>query len=463
MSLLAIRNCRCLNLRRFGALEVISHFNRTSAVRRADRGQVFVLIAVALVALLACAGLAVDMGYVEHQKVKMQSAADAAAIAGASVLAGGSSAITAAADEDATLNGYTNGTNSTTVTVNNPPQSGPNTGNSSYVEVIINQPQSTFFLSVLGYNQISVAARAVAESQSAAGCVYALDTSAAQAVSLSNGVNISTSCGLIVDSSSSVALSVIGGAKLTTTSVGIVGNYAVNNGGSIVNYSSGGSLKPVTGMISVPDPLASVQAPTVSGCTYTGTQTYNSYTASQNPPYSGKYTINPGTYCGGISASNGVSVTFNPGTYILAGGGMSLQNGGGTNSGTGVTFYNTTGSAAGYTGANNSYAGINIANGVVANFSAPTSGSLAGILFFQDRSVPKGTSNSTSYFAGGTNLTLSGALYFPTTQLNYSNGANAAYTILVADTLSFTGGATMNNNYASISNGSPIKAARLCE
>jgi hypothetical protein len=435
---------------------------RTAAIAEgAERGQVFVLMAVAVVALLGCAGLAIDMGYMEHQKTKMQTAADAAAIAGASVLSGGSSAITAAADEDASLNGFTSGTNSATITVNNPPLSGPNSGNSDYVEVIVSQPQNTFFLSVLGYNQITVTARAVAESESAAGCVYALDSSASSAVSLSNGVNISSSCGVLVDSSSSTALSVIGGAKLTTTSVGVAGNYSVNNGGSIVKYSSGGSLTPVTGMIAVPDPLGSVAAPTVSGCTYTGQQVYNSYVASQNPPYSGKYSISAGTYCGGISASNGISITFGSGTYILAGGGMSLQNGGGTTSGSNVTFYNTTGAAAGYTGSNNAYGPITIANGVTATFSAPTTGSLAGILFFQDRSVAKGSAASS--FAGGTDLNLAGALYFPTTQLVYSNGASAAYTILVADTLVFTGGATMNNNYSSLASGSPIKAERLTE
>ena len=325
-----------------------------------------------MVALIGCTGLAVDMGYMEHEKTKMQTAADAAAIAGASVQAGGASVITAAADEDSSLNGFTSGSGGTTVTVNNPPLSGPNSGNSSYVEVIISQPQKTFFLTVLGYSQITVGARAVAQSQSAAGCVYALDSSAAQAVNLSNGVSISSSCGVITDSSSSVALSVIGGSKLTTTSVGVVGNYTVNNGGTIVKYSSGGTLTPSTGMLAVPDPLGSITAPTVSGCTFTGQQAYNSYVASQSPPYSGKYTISAGTYCGGISASNGISITFNPGTYILAGGGMSLQNGGGATTGTGVTFYNTTGSRAGYSGANNAYAGINIANGVTATFSAPT-------------------------------------------------------------------------------------------
>ena len=81
-----------------------------------------------MVALIGCTGLAVDMGYMEHEKTKMQTAADAAAIAGASVQAGGASVITAAADEDSSLNGFTSGSGGTTVTVNNPPLSGPNSG-----------------------------------------------------------------------------------------------------------------------------------------------------------------------------------------------------------------------------------------------------------------------------------------------------------------------------------------------
>src|ERR1700691_6034494 len=102
---------------------------------------------------------------------------------------------------------------------------------------------------------------------------------------------------------------------------------------------SGGLLTPTQNIAPVADPLVNTNAPTVGSCTYTGTQNYNSYTAQQTPPYSGHYTISPGVYCGGISASNGTSVTFNSGTYILAGGGMSLNNGGGTDTGTNVTFY----------------------------------------------------------------------------------------------------------------------------
>jgi hypothetical protein len=38
-----------------------------------------------------------------------------------------------------------------------------------------------------------------------------------------------------------------------------------------------------------------------------------------------------------------------------------------------------------------------------------------------------------------------------------------AYSILIADTITFTGGSTMNNNYTSLAGGSPIKSSVLFE
>jgi hypothetical protein len=415
-----------------------------------------------IVVLVGMVALATDVGILWSDRRQMQLAADAAAIAGVSALRS-SGDVTSAARNVASLDGFTNSVNNTTVTVNNPPASGPNAGNSNYVEVLITESEPTYFLRVLGHTSANVSTRAVSGIANSAGCIYALDPSATKAFSASNGVNVSSTCGIFVDSNSSDALDVVGGAVVKTTGVGVVGQAVMNNGGAIEN-TSGGSLTISQNIAPVPDPLAHITAPTVGSCTYTGTQNYNAYTATQSPPYSGKYVINPGVYCGGISISNGVSVTFNSGTYILAGGGMSLQAGGGTISGSNVSFYVTTGAKAGYSGSNSAYGGVTMANGVNVTFTAPTTGgtnSLEGILFYQDRSVPTGSAATT--FAGGANLTLNGALYFPTTTLNYSNGINAAYTILVADTLVFTGGATMNNNYASLTDGSPIQSSSLFE
>jgi hypothetical protein len=426
------------------------------------QGQVLLLTAMAIVVLVGFVALATDVGILWSERRQMQTAADAAAIAGVSALRNKTN-ISSAARNVATLNGFADGVNSATITVNNPPLSGSYAGNLNYVEVLIVQAEPTYFLRVLGNSSIKVGTRAVSGIMNATGCLYALDASAAKAFTASNGANVNSSCGIFVNSSSSDAFDIVGGATVKTTGVGVVGGASINNGGSVQNMS-GGALILSLSIAPTGDPLAHINTPTVASCTFTGAQNLNSYTAQQSPPYSGRYVINPGVYCGGINVSNGTTVTFNPGTYVLAGGGMSLLNGGGTASGTNVTFYLTTGAQAGYSGANSAYAGITIANGVTVNLSAPTTGginSLEGILFFQDRSVPIGS--ATSVFAGGANSTLSGALYFPTTALNYSNGSNGAYTILVANTLTFTGGATMNNNYTSLADGSPIQSSSLYE
>ena len=50
--------------------------------------------------------------------------------------------------------------------------------------------------------------------------------------------------------------------------------------------------------------------------------------------------LRPGVYCGGITVSNNASVTFNPGVYILLGGGLDVSNNGSL-TGQNVSFYNT--------------------------------------------------------------------------------------------------------------------------
>lgn len=57
-----------------------------NALRRDQRGAALVLVVAGLVALLAMAGLAIDMGHLGHNKARLQSTVDAAALAAAKVL-----------------------------------------------------------------------------------------------------------------------------------------------------------------------------------------------------------------------------------------------------------------------------------------------------------------------------------------------------------------------------------------
>lgn len=98
-------------------------------LRRRESGRVFVLATFGLVVILAFTALASDLGYFQSQRWKMQTAADSAAMAGEQeVIACDTASVTAAAKNDATLNGFTDGSNNITVTVNNPPTSGDREG-----------------------------------------------------------------------------------------------------------------------------------------------------------------------------------------------------------------------------------------------------------------------------------------------------------------------------------------------
>lgn len=377
-------------------------------------------------------GLAINAGYLELVKTRMQLAADAAAVGGAQeIKVNGAANVVTAAQNDSALNGFTNGQNSVSITVNNPPLSGYYTADNTAVEVIVTQSVAPYFMELVGSGAVTVKARSVAhQGTNGGGCLFTLDPTASGAFSLSGGVQLVVKCGVQVNSSSSTAMTVTGGTSLTSPSIGVVGGYSLNGGSSITPL-------PTIHVPVVNDPLANLAPPTVGACNYTNTNV-----TSGNP------TLSPGVYCNGISISNGTDVIFNPGTYILKGGGLNFS-GGATVSGSGVTFYNTSGS--GY-----SYGGISFSGGTHDTLSAPTTGALAGILFFQDRSVVSGAASS---FTGGASAVLNGTLYFPTTTVSYSGGTGTAYTILISKQVNFSGGAMLNSDYSTLPAGSPVKGS----
>jgi Flp pilus assembly protein TadG len=492
-------------------------------------GQLVVLAALALVGLIGIAGLAVDIGYFYTARRQMQTAADAAAIAGINAELGSqNSDYQQAALDVATINGFTNGANGVTVTVE-PPANPPNPSTNTYVEVDIARATATDFLAVLGYKTINVKVSAIAGTTNGPACLYVLDPSVSGGMSLTGNINVNANCAVFVDSTSSSGLQISGNGNFNATSIGVAGNYSLNGNATV-------SPKPHINIAAVGDPLASLAPPNVPTCTQASVTNSGSYQVTGNnqvvsiPPgvYAkgisitgnsaiitfaagtygnnvsignniasatlnpgqyqsggsgdsvdiaangtvvfnpGQYTfcgalsisgntvitLNPGLYSGGIRITSNSNITFKPGTYILAGGGLSVT-GNAQLSGTGVTFYDTTGPGG--------YQPITFSGNVTANLSAPTSGPLAGILFFQDRSVAYSSSNG-STIVGNSNSSFDGALYFPTTALTYTgNSSLQGYTFVIADRLSMSGNvtATLGSNYSSLANGSPIKSTAL--
>jgi len=493
------------------------------------------LVATGLAAIVGLVALAFDIGFLYSTRRRMQTAADAAAVAAANALQSSNAANYATAATDvATLNGYTNGQNGVTVTV--PATSAcPGASAQRCVQVTIAQAVPTSFLGAIGYSTVNVSVQATAGSLNGPACIYALDPSAAQAISLNGIVTMNLSCGLIDNSNSSSALYANGIVTVNATATGVAGGFSQSG---IVNFTPA----PITHIAPAADPLASLGGPTVGSCTQAATTTGSSLVASgtygtynmtpgvypvngstgyginlsgnfttlnfaagtygngvslsgnigtanfspgqyQNGGGSGKsiyitgntntatfaagsytfcgpvalvgnnpsITLRPGLYYGGISITGNAHVNFQPGTYILAGGGLAVT-GNSVITGTGVTFYNTTGLGG--------YQPINVTGNAQLNLSAPTSGALEGILFFQDRSIAGGSAAST--IVGNSSSSFDGALYFPTTGLQYvGNSSVSGYTLIVADTVQITGNSSVGNNYTSLSNGSPIVSNAL--
>ncbi|HSH79916.1 MAG TPA: TadE/TadG family type IV pilus assembly protein [Herpetosiphonaceae bacterium] len=129
---------------------------------RRRQGQTLVLFAVMLVPMLGMVGLGIDGAYLYTQRRALQGAADLSALAGSLDLPSSTDA-KASATLFAGKNGYTNGTNATTVVATSPYQ-GPTDGspNPDKIEVVITRQFDTFFMPVLGIDEYTVAARAVA-------------------------------------------------------------------------------------------------------------------------------------------------------------------------------------------------------------------------------------------------------------------------------------------------------------
>jgi hypothetical protein len=401
-------------------------------------GQVFVLVCVSLVAIMGMLAVVTDFSFLQDQRNMMQTAADSAAMAGAEELNYGDQV--AAGQADAARNGYTNGAGSVTVAINNPPSAGPNTSNSAYVEAIVAKPELAYFLKALGVGSVSVSARAVAYEGNGPNCIYVLNPTAAGAFTANGNVTVSSGCGLLVDSSSSSGMSLVGNVSITAPTIGVVGGYSAGGNTTLT--------PPTTGVIPASDPLAYVAAPTVGSCAHTN------FSLSGNTGSSGSpYQLYAGTYCGGIKVQGNAWLNFNAGTYVLAGGGMSMSSNT-VMTGTGVTFYNTTGTGG--------YGGITLSGNMQANLSAPTSGPLAGVLFFQDRSIP--STDAASTITGNSSSTFDGAIYFATTTLSFNGNSSVnGYSIVVANQLTLIGNASLGSNYSSLTGGSPIKGTILAE
>lgn len=117
--------------------------------RHASRGQVLVIFAGALVTLLSISAVVIDVSWYWANTLRVQRAADAAALAGVVDLPGNIPGAKTAAVTAAEQNGYTNGAGGVTVT---PTQ---DASNDRQLDVTVTAPVGTFFMRLVGINSIT--------------------------------------------------------------------------------------------------------------------------------------------------------------------------------------------------------------------------------------------------------------------------------------------------------------------
>jgi len=385
--------------------------------RKNEEGQALLTTALAMGVLMGFLGLAIDIGVLRYEKRLQQSAADAAAVAGASDLAYGG--YVAGAQNASAANGFTdNGggevSNCTSpgaaigtvcVQVNNPPQTGPHAGSPGYVEVLVASVQRTYFMPVLGINQSTVVARAVAGNLTGGACLYTLDpnTDGIEGININGNPTLNAPTCNIVDNGN---FSTHGGAySVVAATVSVSGTESGKD--KVTCYAQPADC-PAVGAPPAADPLSYLTPPSVG-----------------TPMTFDPSNIAPGTYSS-ISFSGNGTYTFPTGTYVLDGGSFSCS-GTPTIQGSNVMFYFTNGAT------------FNCAGNDTIQLSAPSSGPYAGILFYQD---PNDTVGPT--VGGNVGSSFDGALYFPKSQVTFFGNTSLSVAMVVAGSVALNGNPTVN-------------------
>jgi Flp pilus assembly protein TadG len=417
-----------------------------------DRGAVLIYVTLAMSTLLGFSALAIDGSYLYLVRNQAQSAADSAALSGATQLPDNAAAtniaieyasknlsvaeygnVLVAADVD--LGHWDTGTRIFT--------DGVTPSDAVRVTVRLSDananPVQLFFASIFGQADTGVVTSAIATSGATSSglgdsCLQAMNPSAANAFRVVGKADIhGTGCNIQVDSChASDAFNASGSPDIDLT-------VALDDGGI-----GSGEIHVCGGMSTTPNvslpPAQHVHADTgqSNGDPFDRPPFDNLPAAGETASCdnigfarSGNATLQPGVYCGGISLTGSGTATLQPGTYYIKDGELKVT-GSRALAGNGVTFV-MVGSAS------------NLALGGVSSMaiSAPTTGDYAGFVFYGDRNNPA----SGSHKIHGTPLGgFNGIAYFPGAGVELVGTASASNApgsddcaVVIADTMFFNG------------------------
>lgn len=169
----------------------------------------------------------------------------------------------------------------------------------------------------------------------------------------------------------------------------------------------------------VADPFLSMSLPAVGSCAQTGLKIQTT-----------TVTLDPGTYCDGLSITGGATVTLNPGVYVIWGNSITVKNS--TLLGSGVTVYLA-----------DRHAEMDIESSLV-RLTAPATGPFKSFVMIAKRD------ENTHVFQDST-LDFYGIVYMPNSAIEWQNTGTpdiqAQWTSWITDGFSWTGDGVINFPY----------------
>jgi len=185
-------------------------------------------------------------------------------------------------------------------------------------------------------------------------CVLGLDPASANTVSIdSKSSVIANNCAIFSNSTSTASVTLAKNSTMSAENIFVSGGYD----GASTDFSP----QPVTDTPAVADPLSSRATPPSAVCDH-----MNMVVGS------GTQTLHPGVYCGGLSVGGSAVAELEPGIYVMKDGPLSVS-GNSTITGDHVGFYFTGDTAV-----------FDFGVSTQAVLTAPKSGTLSGLLFYED-------------------------------------------------------------------------------
>ncbi|MGB7336172.1 MAG: pilus assembly protein TadG-related protein [Salaquimonas sp.] len=317
-------------------------------------GNFAITLGVAAAPLMGAMALAVDYGTIYSKSSELQSLADASALAVVKEMAlANSKSIDVQSIAESYANGQFSDQKGTSLVV----EATAATDRTS-VDVALSYTWQPFFAHYLNASvlPLKAASKAGFTGGTSSVCILGLDDTSEFTVNIGSKSSVTANgCSLFSNSKAKNGLNTDSNATITADTIQTAGGYS----GQDMNYSP----FPITDALAILDPLADRAAPTVGACDYKDFSLTDDVTQ----------TLKPGVYCNGLSIDSAAIAKLEPGEYIIKDGPLSVQ-GNASLIGEHVGFYFTGNTAV-----------FDFGVSTQAVLTAPKTGNLSGILFYEDR------------------------------------------------------------------------------